>query len=130
MFGMEEGDRLLIHIADAIAKVVENNGIACRIGSDRFCLITKTIIKDIPDFIENIFENISSYPLSFEIACNAGIYLFNGKLSPADSAIGRAIMAQSPIKGSYTQRYNYYTETLRSNLLTEQENNRTYACCA
>lgn len=121
MFGMEEGDRLLIHIADAIAKVVENNGIACRIGSDRFCLITKTIIKDIPDFIENIFENISSYPLSFEIACNAGIYLFNGKLSPADSAIGRAIMAQSPIKGSYTQRYNYYTETLRSNLLTEQE---------
>ncbi len=121
MFGMTEGDRLLIHIANVISESVGENGIVCRIGSDRFCLLTKTIIRDIPEFIENLFENISSYPLSFEIACNAGIYLFNGKRRAADSAIGRAIMAQSPIKGSYTKRYNYYTETLRSNLLTEQE---------
>ena len=121
MLGMNEGDRLLKHIAGIIEKAVEGKGAACRIGSDRFAFITKCETEKMSGLVENLFEKISEMDLSFEITCNAGIYIIEDRSLPAESIIDRAIMAQSPIKGSYTKRYNFYTEELREKLLTEQE---------
>lgn len=121
MLGIAEGDRLLKHIANVVTRAVEGKGAACRIGSDRFALITKCEKEKMDSFVEKLFEDISGFDLPFEITCNAGIYIVeDGQLS-ANAIIDRAIMAQSPIKGSYTRRFNYYTEVLREMLLTEQE---------
>ncbi len=121
MLGIAEGDRLLKHIAKVVTRAVEGKGEACRIGSDRFALIIKCQKENRDSFVEKLFEDISGFDLPFEITCNAGIFVIeNGQLL-ADAAIDRAIMAQAPIKGSYTRRFNYYTEVLREMLLTEQE---------
>lgn len=121
MLGMNEGDRLLNHIARVIEKAVEGKGAACRIGSDRFSFITSCDPERMNDLVENLFEKISEIDLPFEITCNAGIYIIEDKSLPAEAIIDRAIMAQSPVKGSYTRRFNYFTEDLRERLLTEQE---------
>lgn len=121
MLGMNEGDRLLKHIARVIEKLVEGKGAACRIGSDRFAFITRCEAGKRNDLIEGLFEKISEIDLPFEITCNAGIYVIEDRSLPAEAILDRAIMAQSPIKGSYTERYHYFTEELREKLLTEQE---------
>lgn len=121
MLGTNEGDHLLKYIAGIIEKAVEGKGAACRIGSDRFAFITRCETEKMGGLVENLFEKISEVDLPFEVTCNAGIYSIEDKCLPAESMIDRAIMAQSPIKGSYTKRYNFYTEELREKLLTEQE---------
>lgn len=121
MLGIVEGDRLLKHIAGVVSKAVEGKGAACRIGSDRFALITKCEKEKMDSFVEKLFEDISGFDLPFEITCNAGVYIVEDVQLSANAIIDRAIMAQSPIKGSYTRRFNYYTEVLREMLLTEQE---------
>lgn len=121
MLGMNEGDRLLKHIAGIIEKAVEGKGAACRIGSDRFAFITKCETDKMSGLVKRLFEKISETDMPFEITCNAGIYIIEDRSLPAESMIDRAIMAQSPIKGSYTKCFNFYTEELREKLLTEQE---------
>lgn len=121
MFGVAEGDRLLNHIADILNDAVGEFGAACRINSDRFVFIAKCRSDEFDSFIEKILEDISEFDLPFEILCNAGVYVLDSKRLSADLIIDRAIIAQSPVKGSYTKRYNYFTEVLREDLLTEQE---------
>ncbi|MGN0165328.1 MAG: putative bifunctional diguanylate cyclase/phosphodiesterase [Lachnospiraceae bacterium] len=121
LFGMSEGDRLLIHIADSIAMLVKEGDVICRLGSDRFLFFTHTWGSELDDMLENLFERISGYNLPFSIMCNAGVYVSNGEMPAADSMIDRAIIAQSSIKGNVTVHYNYYTESQRNDMLGEQE---------
>lgn len=121
MFGMVSGDELLIHTADCIREVVSGNGKACRIGSDRFVFFIKSSCVDLYEMINNLFEKIADFEIAFEIICNAGIYIAGKEEIKGDSAVDRAIMAQTKIKGSYTVRCNIYTEDIRKSLLTEQE---------
>ena len=121
MFGMEAGDRLLIHIADSMRKVCKEEGLCCRIGSDRFVLFLHREDGNPEKVVEQLMAEIRDFDLPFEITCNAGIYLLSQNHHVADSLIDRAILAQSTIKGSYTQRTNRYNENLRKEMLTEQE---------
>lgn len=121
MFGSEDGDRLLRHISDVIREHKGNKGIGCRIDSDRFVLAVPLSFDSIPQYVEKLLDDISEFDLPFEVACNAGIYIIGTEKVAPELIIDRAIMAQSPIKGSYIQRYNIYTESLRKQLLTVQE---------
>lgn len=121
IFGMTEGDRLLRHIADSIMGAVKDEDMVCRLGSDRFIFFTHTSGSELEEMIEKIYASISEHGLPIEITCNAGIYVTNGGSLAADSMIDRAVLAQSSIKGSYTVRYNFYTEAQRNVMLGEQE---------
>ncbi|MBQ8281887.1 MAG: bifunctional diguanylate cyclase/phosphodiesterase [Lachnospiraceae bacterium] len=121
IFGMTEGDRLLRHIADSILGAVKDEDMVCRLGSDRFIFFTHTSGSELKEMIEKIYASISEHGLPIEITCNAGIYVTNGGSLAADSMIDRAVLAQSSIKGSYTVRYNFYTEAQRNVMLGEQE---------
>jgi len=59
--------------------------------------------------------------LPFEITFNAGVYVTNGEKLSCESMIDRAILAQSAVKGSYTNRYGVFTEEIRKDMLGEQE---------
>jgi len=121
LFGMAEGDRLLIYVADIIAAAAGNTGAASRIGSDRFAVFLRKKGDELEAFIRSYLEAIADYDLAFEIVSNAGIYVLNDENLSVDAMLDRAIIAQASIKGSYATKYSYYSEEQRDAMLSEQE---------
>ncbi|MBO5302902.1 MAG: GGDEF domain-containing protein [Lachnospiraceae bacterium] len=121
MFGMKEGDRLLKYIANRALESVGNADMVCRLGSDKFMIFIRTEGRDLQTFVENVSNKITDYDLPFKLICNIGVYVTNEGVVSANTMIDRAVLAQSAIKGSYTKRYNFYTESLRKDMLSEQE---------
>jgi len=121
MFGMMEGDSLLCHIADRIREAVGERGFGCQLDADRFVFYIKGGKKEVEQCVETLFDEISTYGLPFEILCNAGIYMSDGKEPLSGAALDCAIMAQNQVKGSFTRRFNYYSDALRVSLLGEHE---------
>ena len=120
-FGVSEGDRLLMYIANGVSSVIKPGEIACRIGSDQFALLLGRSREEMDAFTEVYQKGISDYDLSFEIVSNMGIYITTGEALSIDAMLDRAILAQASIKGSYVTRINYYSEEMRSAMLGEQE---------
>lgn len=121
LFGTEKGDRLLVHIAEKAKNVIGSKGLLCRLDSDKYVAFIHTSEHSPEHYIEMIFNEISSFDFPFEITCNAGIYTITDSNLSADKMIDRAILAQTPVKGSYTTKYSYYTEELRRAMLSEHE---------
>lgn len=121
IFGMAEGDRLLVFIADTIRQNLKKGDLAARIGSDRFVMCVHMSGSALEELLDRIFAVIAAYALPFQIMCNAGIYVIDKKEIVVDAMIDRAILAQASIKGSYAVTFNYYTEALRNEMLSEQE---------
>ncbi len=121
LFGMTEGDRLIKYIGEAIVSAFGTDTVACRLGSDRFVFFAHTSGNELKAKLDKYFEILTQYDLPYEISCNAGIYVTGGRALAVDSMIDRAVLAQSKIKGSYTKKYKFYTETLRNDMIGEQE---------
>ncbi len=121
LFGMEEGDRLLKYIADVMVRTVKEEDAVCRMNADRFILLTHNEGAALERLVEAIVESVTAYDLPYKINCNVGVYVTNNAKISAESMIDRAVLAQSSIKGSYISKYNYYTESMRNDMLSEQE---------
>jgi len=121
MFGLMAGDALLRHMADVITRSAKEGDIACRLEADRFALFTNHSGDELTQLVEKLIDDITQYDLTFKITCNVGIYVTNEKALSVDSMIDRAVLALSSIKGSYTSKYNVFTESLRNEMLSEQE---------
>ncbi len=121
MFGTDQGDRLLLYIADIIASGAADGGAAGRIGSDRFMMLAHKSRDELQNFLDEYFDSIGHYEVAYEIVSNVGIYIIEDASLPADAMLDRAILAQSSIKGSYAVKYCYYTEALRHEMISEQE---------
>ena len=121
MFGLMAGDALLKHMASTIVNAGKEGDVACRLDADRFALFTKHSGKELEQLVEKLIDDITQYDLTFKITCNVGIYITNEKALSVDSMIDRAVLALSSIKGSYTSKYNIFTEALRNEMLSEQE---------
>lgn len=121
ILGNSEGDRILIYMSDLLNEYTKDFGAASRLGSDSFALFIKADKSDTEDIVNSILRKFSSYIVSFEITCNAGIYLTTEENISVDSMIDRASLAQSTIKGNYSQKYIFYTEEMRNQMLSEQE---------
>lgn len=121
IFGVAEGNKLLRHIAKAINEMLKSGDIACRANSDHFAVFTHTVGKKLEDLIEQLIGKIAAYELPLAINCNVGIYVTNEEHLSVDAMIDRAVLALSFIKGSYTNKYKYYTESMRNDMLSEQE---------
>ena len=121
MFGLMAGDALLKHMADVIVRSAKDDDIACRLEADRFALFTNQSGDELIQFVERLIDDITQYDLTFKITCNVGIYVTNERALSVDSMIDRAVLALSSIKGSYSSRYKIFTESLRNDMLSEQE---------
>ncbi len=121
MFGRTKGDALLVHAADCMRKVLEGRGFGGRLSADQFVFCLRADKEEIEQCIEKLFDEITAFGLPFEILCNAGIYLVGDDAPEVDIIVDCAILAQKEVKGSYTQRFRYYSEELRRNMLGEQE---------
>ncbi len=121
MFGLMAGDALLKHMADVIMRSAKDDDVACRLDADRFAFFTNHSGAELEQLVGKLIEDITQYDLTFKITCNVGIYVTNEKALSVDSMIDRAVLALSSIKGSYTSKYNFFTESLRNQMLSEQE---------
>ncbi|MGN0982686.1 MAG: EAL domain-containing protein [Candidatus Limivicinus sp.] len=121
LFGKDEGDRLLRFISRGIRNELREGELGCRMSGDRFACFVHRKGPALERFVNGLLYQIEKYSLPFEIICNMGLYVSCEELLPADTMIDRAALAQASIKGSYTKKFCYYTETLRSDMLSEQE---------
>ena len=121
VFGVEEGNRLLRYIAEIIRQKAKPGDIFGRAGADQFVIFTKNMGSALEEKIEWLLKTISEYDVSIAVSCNVGIYITGEAKLSVDNMIDRAVLAQSDIKGSYARKYNYYTEDLRMDMLSEQE---------
>ena len=121
VFGVEEGNRLLRYIAEIISQKAKPGDIFGRAGADQFVIFTKNTGSALEEKIERLIKNISEYDVSISVSCNVGIYITGESRISVDNMIDRAVLAQADIKGSYAQKYNYYSEDLRKDMLSEQE---------
>ena len=120
-FGIKEGNVLLKYIANVMCKLVKEDDVICRPDSDHFIIFTHTSGKALEELLDQLLDLFAQYDLPFKVMCNVGIYVTGDENLSVDLMIDRAVLAQSVIKGSYTKRYNYYTEDLRKDMLSEQE---------
>jgi len=121
IFGFKEGDRLLKYLAKEISSLHKNVFAACRLASDQFSFIANVTDLDSNFLINKLLDKIASYDLPFQINANIGIFLIDDNNDYADAMLDKAILAQSVIKGSFTKKYNYYTDRLRYEMISEQE---------
>ena len=121
IFGVEEGDKFLVFMAEHISEACYDNGIACRISSDRFAMFVHKSGDELESMIQNYLNAIATYPLSYEIVSNIGIYVTKSSEMSVTAMIDRAILAHSFIKGDYVHKYNYYDSSQRDAILGEQE---------
>ncbi|MBR4068809.1 MAG: bifunctional diguanylate cyclase/phosphodiesterase [Clostridia bacterium] len=120
-FGVSEGDKLLMYIANGFASLLRADEAVCRIVSDRFALMVHRRDDRLIRFVETYFNALKHYPLSHEIISNMGIYRIDRTDLSADAMLDRAILAQKSIKGNYEVKYAFYSEDMRSAMLGEQE---------
>lgn len=121
-FGRESGDEFLVRISRELSKHVKPNDVYCRLGSDRFALFMKK-----RDFNKEIFIQYSKQiayikeDVKFPVTFHFGVYEVEDISMPVTSMIDRAFMALEKIKGNLQESFAFYNESLRSNILREQE---------
>ena len=121
LFGIRRGDRLLQHIASVLNHTLEEGAFAARINADHFAVFMHNV-KGAPErLLDTLSAEIAACGLPFEATFNAGIYITCVEMLTADAMMDRANLARSSIKGSYTVKYRYYNESMRSEMLSEHE---------
>ena len=121
-YGTEKGDQVLIHIARVFqAGFQAQNGLVSRIAADVFAVLYPASFRGSPALAilrehASRAEGLAS-PLVFRI----GRYLIDDlSLSPS-AMYDRASLAAASVKGRYDVRIATYNESLREQLLREQE---------
>ena len=122
IFGMEEGNNLLVRIGNSLKEQTIEGEVYGRIGSDRFALVMpkyrfrKEIFVSGPKSVSHIEED-DTYPVRIYV----GVYEVTDRSMPISAMCDRAQMALETIKGDYEKRVAFYDEELRSSVLREQE---------
>ena len=122
IFGTEKGDKLLIRIGKALRMCTKKDEIFARLESDRFGLLMKkeyfreeTFTREAARVLH--IEGNEAYPIRLCI----GVYEVTDREVPVSVMCDRALMAAATLKGNYGKQIAYYDETLRRNVLKEQE---------
>ena len=121
LFGTRRGDKLLQYIASVLSAELDGQAYAARINADRFAVFMRHENGEPERLLERLSAAVTGYDLPFETTFNAGIYVTCVEMLTADAMMDRANLAQATIKGSYTVKYRYYDESMRSNMLSEHE---------
>lgn len=122
VFGTAKGDELLIKIADTLRARNREGEVYGRLENDRFGLLMKKGDYSEEAFIPNsksliYIDGNYAYPIKVCI----GIYEIRDRAVSVSAMCDRAFMAIATIKDSYERCVAYYDETLRKNVLREQE---------
>ncbi len=119
IFGHEEGDRLLRHLAQRMQTLFSEKGTYSRIDADNFTLCLPYEPQELRARMMECDRNLKEYDLPFEILLVYGLYIIDDRTLPVSIMHDRADMAKRTVKGNYVRRYAYYDDKLRKELLEE-----------
>lgn len=120
MFGYAKGDEFLTVLARELRLLAEEyNGLSGRISGDKFVLFLPYL-----DEVINLFytrKDVGRKIFPIDIYLHYGIYIIEKTDMPAASMIDCAQLAQKTVKGDYDNYISYYDETLKQQILKEQQ---------
>lgn len=123
-FGTKIGDQVLVNFSKMLSNQLTDASIYGRIENDIFGILMAKDKYDEEAFsarAQEAFESCIDRDISFPTINYIGVYEITDKSIPASVMCDRARMAISSIKGSFQKRVAYYNDTLRDNIMYEQE---------
>lgn len=120
LFGHDEGDKLLRHIASDLESLMSSFGDCTygRLESDVFGVCLKK--RDADEAVERIGLFAKDYVLDFDIMISIGIYEVTDYSLSVDVMCDRAHLAQKAIKGNYIRRSAYFDEKMHESVINDQ----------
>lgn len=121
IFGLQTGDKVLKLIASSLLECRGERGVCARIGDDSFALCIPENEFDINSYVEKTNEAINSLHIQYPVVNHIGIFSVEDRSLSVSAMCDRAMLAVNSIKDDYQREIVYYDDTLRENLLQEQE---------
>jgi len=122
--GNKTGDTVLINFANVLRERAAKSIVFGRLNNDVFAILMakrdfdeSSLVRDRQQELFNSIEKEVSFPIINYI----GVYEILERQLPVSVMCDRARMAIATIKGDYHKRVAYYDETIRDNILHEQE---------
>lgn len=121
LFGTEEGDRLLIHIADWIIEYAhQNKGIAGRLDSDHFILCVPSHAEQGELVVFLLQKELKNDPIDMDVTVNCGVYEAVERTKKIQLMCDRAHLASNDSKGNVLRPVTYYSDSHRERLMQVQ----------
>ncbi len=121
IFGREEGNKILVYIADVLRESVSKEDYITRIAADSFGMFVKGNRMLWNQQAQFILDKIANYDLPYEIVCHIGICVKEDPDTLPVKLFDRAMFALSTIKDSYAVRYTYYSDEIHKRIIEERE---------
>lgn len=121
LFGVEEGDRFLRAVGAAITERCHNYCLYAHLSADHFAFCVAKADFDPDKLISEMIAWLDLYPIDFKFEPNMGIYEIDNRDLAVSIMCDRALLALRTVKGKYAERYAYYDDELRAQLIDEQE---------
>lgn len=120
LYGREEGDRLLIYIADCLRKVEDTHGgIAGYLGADNFCMIMPNQFGLVRELKHDIIKGLNRCSNMVGFLPAIGIYSIEDPSVQAVTMYDRASIALSHVVGNYAERICQYDSSMEETLEEE-----------
>ncbi|MDO5562401.1 MAG: EAL domain-containing protein [Synergistaceae bacterium] len=121
-YGTEVGDNVLRHVANCISLFVNRvGGTVCRYTADKFAMLFPEEYKD-SDEIKLFHRDAMTPPcINRPIRIRIGRYLVSDFSLTPNAMLDRAILAEGSIKGRYDTYIADYDDSMRTNMLYEQQ---------
>lgn len=121
-YGIDAGDRLLVHLAGLIEKYWQNvkNSVFGRVDGDVFGICFEKDDKKLNDFILYMKQELKKYQAAYYLETAMGIYDIQDNNRDVRNILARATLAAKQCKGQYMVHEARYTEELREKIIKEQ----------
>ncbi|MBQ7479866.1 MAG: EAL domain-containing protein [Selenomonadaceae bacterium] len=117
--GFAEGDSLLRSFAKLLSSIFCNEN-CCRIGADHFAAIAEESVLE--ELLGRLFKEWREMETEAkrQLPIRVGIYPSRIENVPVSVAYDKAKIACDAIKGSYSSKFNYYSQALSDNIIKKQ----------
>lgn len=124
LYGLEESDKVLIYVGEALRSILHKNQIYARLNNDTFGLLLEYITKeDILTTLQEITHSLDHYSKRFKLYLSFGIYLVEDTTMKVTKMTNLADLAKRNI--TYTTdtslQYAFFTDALNDKLIEDKQ---------
>ncbi len=121
LFGTKVGDNILIHLAGRLREDILGRGTFGRLGSDSFAFCVAEDSFDLHRLLRQESGLSDIFGLHYNLTIHNGLYSVAEPQLDISQMCDRAKIALTSVKSNYIQRYAYYDESMRQEMLAEQQ---------
>lgn len=125
ILGFQEGNNILIQLANTLRDHKSDGELIGRLGGDRFLLMTSYIDRDeLTNRLHTLIAKLSDFKSDgdepYRLVINCGIYCIEDNGMDSLMMIDRAGIACKSIKGGYSSTCGYFNDELLAQIVEEQ----------